>query len=49
MDSQKVDLFLAANQKFFSPMQILTIKDRLLALMMIALPSSMRWITRTPR
>ena len=32
MDSQKVDLFLAANQKFFSPMQILTIKDRLLAL-----------------
>jgi len=32
MDSQKVDLFLAANQKFFSPTQILTIKDRLLAL-----------------
>lgn len=24
MDSQKVDLFLAANQKFFSPTQILT-------------------------
>ena len=32
MDSQKVDLFLAANQKFFSPTQILSIKDRLLAL-----------------
>lgn len=32
MDSQKVDLFLAAKQMFFSPTQIPTIKDRLLAL-----------------
>lgn len=32
MDSQKVDLFLVSNQKFFEPGQILFIKDRLLAL-----------------
>ena len=32
MDSQKVDLFLAAKQIYFSPTQIPTIKDRLLAL-----------------
>lgn len=32
MDSQKVDLFLATNQKYFDPTQILIIKDRLLAL-----------------
>lgn len=32
MDSQKVDLFLVSNQKYFEPGQILLIKDRLLAL-----------------
>lgn len=32
MDSQKVDLFLVSNQKFFEPGQILFIKDRLLTL-----------------
>ena len=32
MDSQKVDLFLVSNQKYFEPGQILFIKDRLLAL-----------------
>lgn len=32
MDSQKVDLFLVSNQKYFEPGQILFIKDRLLTL-----------------
>lgn len=32
MDSQKVDLFLVSNQKYFEPGQILFIKDRLLDL-----------------
>ena len=32
LDSQKVDLFLVSNQKYFEPGQILFIKDRLLTL-----------------